>query len=331
MSAYIYFKMPRLKKIYYAQTHFDYSNKIIQTNLTKPFFVLSAFNNKNKCLHADISGASALKKNYQINHPFYFLHQPKELEANYKFLVSNAVKELNLPKSKLKKVVLAQAKIIKCSNCDLLDTFKIICNDYDNHFCYLVTDTKLGTYIGATPELLLGSNNKNLLTVALAGTKNNMHKKWTNKERDEQQWVKTHIEESLKNLNISYKPKATKTIKSGNLYHLLTKYHINISSNFIPKLLLKLNPTPAVAGYPVSSSIAYINSCENEQRGFYSGFVGIINGKKPANLYVNLRCAQVFKNKIKLFAGAGITALSIPKKEHSETLKKMDAIGKYFR
>jgi isochorismate synthase len=42
---------------------------------------------------------------------------------------------------------------------------------------------------------------------------------------------------------------------------------------------------------------------------------------------VNLRCAQIFQNQIKIYVGGGITAESNPEKEWEETELKSGTVG----
>ena len=62
-----------------------------------------------------------------------------------------------------------------------------------------------------------------------------------------------------------------------------------------------------------------IRETENYNREYYSGYLGTLDKKGNAELYVNLRCLQVFSNKTIIYAGGGITAGSNPLAEWEET------------
>ena len=59
---------------------------------------------------------------------------------------------------------------------------------------------------------------------------------------------------------------------------------------------------------------------------FYCGFLGAINLQNQTNIFVNLRCMEIFDDKLVLYAGGGITAHSDPEKEWNETVIKCQTI-----
>ena len=192
----------------------------------------------------------------------------------------------------------------------------------------LVSIKNIGTWVGATPELLLNVTIENLTTVALAGTQLKDNSKWTEKESEEQLWVVRYIENILaefevKDLDIA----ARKSISSGNLEHLYTqiafKKEGTENNNLASQLLYHLHPTPAVGGLEKNEAIKFIKANENFNRSYYSGFLGEVNNENAA-LYVNLRCMQITNNGLIGYAGAGITKDSIPEKELQETEDKLN-------
>ena len=93
-------------------------------------------------------------------------------------------------------------------------------------------------------------------------------------------------------------------------------------------LVLLLHPTPAVGGLPKIKAINFINFIEGYNREFYAGYLGEIgyNDNSKTDLYVNLRCMKIQKNKdnfeANLYIGCGITKDSIPENEWFETVNK---------
>ncbi|MFN4083461.1 MAG: chorismate-binding protein [Bacteroidia bacterium] len=327
---YIYFRLPRNKKIYFAYSQLS-TKPVSLSNLPKKqqSFVLSPFNYGNKVYAANLSNVKAVTNNFKPTHEFYFLSEPKIKHDDYIKNV-NSIIDLLKSKNKLQKVVLARTKLIPYIQKDIFGVFEKICNSYPKNFCYLVSSKKTGTLIGASPEVLLDYKNDVANTVALAGTKKNSDTKWSNKEYNEQLLVQQHIENQLKLKNIKFKKSKTTTVKSGNLFHLVNKFSFKINYQKLPEVIKSLNPTPAVAGLPVKKSIDIIKTKESFSREFYSGFIGLHNFNKRSCFYVNLRCASLFKNKLLLFAGAGITADSNAEKEYIETQNKMLAIEQFF-
>jgi isochorismate synthase len=69
-----------------------------------------------------------------------------------------------------------------------------------------------------------------------------------------------------------------------------------------------------------------IRIVEKHDRGFYTGFLGPWNLSGESKLYVNLRCAQLHKNKMSLYVGGGLTAESNPEDEWEETVRKSQTL-----
>jgi isochorismate synthase len=99
----------------------------------------------------------------------------------------------------------------------------------------------------------------------------------------------------------------------------------------LPDLLLPLiHPTSATCGTPKDKALALILQYENTPRLLYCGFWGALNIEGKSAVYVNLRSAQLFANGYSAFAGAGITADSVPASEWLETEHKLEAIQKIW-
>ena len=235
----------------------------------------------------------------------------------------------------LKKVVLSRIELMSISSVDLTLVFNKLLSFYKNSYVYIWFHPKVGFWVGATPEKLLTIKGGFMETVALAGTTNIDSEglvTWSKKEIDEQQYVKSYILDSLVNIvdNLSYSK--TVNIKSGELYHLCT----TISANLKPfcdynSIVDLIHPTPAVCGIPLDTSKEFISVNEGYDRSYYTGYLGVISPKnKSVKLYVNLRCAEVFNNFIKIYVGGGITKDSNPIDEFEETLAKSSVMKNVF-
>ena len=73
--------------------------------------------------------------------------------------------------------------------------------------------------------------------------------------------------------------------------------------------------------FPHKESFKLISEIEGYNRRYYSGFLGEINlESKSASLFVNLRCAELIKDLLNIYVGAGITNESIPTLDDVEYL-----------
>jgi isochorismate synthase len=111
-----------------------------------------------------------------------------------------------------------------------------------------------------------------------------------------------------------------------NFDHLKTTiFAENIALEKAKILLNELHPTPAVCGVPKDKALKIINELEANNRSFYTGYIGLVENNE-LELFVNLRCASVFKDSVSVFVGGGITTKSNPEKEWEETELKSKVI-----
>ncbi len=259
------------------------------------------------------------------------LHLPESTQneaisyEDYIQLIEQTVEELKSD-SATKKIVISRIKEIEETNLDLIETFKNLHQHYPNAYVYLRYDAQEGCWIGASPELLLKENNQLIQTVSLAGTKAK-EDEWTEKEYHEQQVVTDYIVSTLEPFTSYLDIEGPFSVNAGFFEHLKSYISAQIKDkNQLYELLKALHPTPAVGGMPKDLSKEFILQNEGYDRTFYAGFMGFDNGNE-AEYFVNLRCAQLFSNKVKLYVGGGIMPDSIPEKEWKETEMKSKTIG----
>ncbi len=253
--------------------------------------------------------------------------------SDYKQLV-----ELGLHKiesGNLEKIVPSRFKDINLTqNFDPLNSFDQLCEKHPMALVSLVSSPETGTWLGATPELLVSVGDNKFKTVALAGTLpyspeiNLKSVAWTQKEIEEQALVCRYIINCFKKIRLrEYDEHGPKTTVAGNVMHLKTDYEVDMLATNFPQLgsvMLKLlHPTSAVCGMPLENALAFLNEHEGYDREFYSGYLGPVNVKKESIIYVNLRCMQLFKYAVRIYAGAGVTADSVSDLEWNETEMKM--------
>lgn len=215
------------------------------------------------------------------------------------------------------------SRIEQCSfTSDPKTFFDALCEKYPDAFVYLVSSELFGTWIGATPEVLLAGENEQFYTYALAGTKSSEESiEWTSKEYQEQQYVADFIQNILVSAGVEeLNASEVKTVNVGPVEHLRTDFNFRTSDSNRMNLVEQLHPTPAVSGAPRAKSIELIYSVEKHQRSLYAGFIGPLESN--LNLFVNLRCAQLFEDECYLYLGGGYTKDSVPENEWIETENK---------
>jgi len=202
------------------------------------------------------------------------------------------------------------------------EVFDDLAEKYPSAFVYLISSEHFGTWIGATPEILISCEKGVGETVALAGTKRaDDQSEWEEKEKFEQQYVTDFIENQLKHLSLgSISQQGPKDRIAGPVKHLETKFEFKLNNTHPIEIANKLHPTPAVSGLPQNEAIDLIKNSEEHDRSLYTGCIGLVG--EQTQLFVNLRCAQYFDNEYFLYLGGGFTKDSEAEKEWEETENK---------
>jgi len=221
---------------------------------------------------------------------------------------------------------------------DVIKIFHKLCDAYPDAMVSLVSSEETGTWLGATPELIVSLDEQSQFrTAAVAGTK--LHRPgmdlksvaWTEKEIEEQALVSRYIVNCFNKIRLTdYEEHGPRTSVAGNLLHLKTEYNVDLKAVDFPQLgsvmLDLLHPTSAVCGMPLEKAQEFLKAHEGYDRQFYSGYLGPVNFKNESHMFVNLRCLQLFPKKAIVYAGAGVTIDSIPEKEWEETEMKFDTL-----
>jgi isochorismate synthase len=228
----------------------------------------------------------------------------------------------------IEKAIFSRIKLVeKDEETEMDAVFRRMAEKYQSQaLVYLASDEKFGTWMGATPEILLSGNEKSMHSMALAGTKREEATEWTSKEQEEQQYVADYVKakinaQSPQNLAVS----TTETVKKGAVYHLQTSYEFQLGKEKWNALMQTLHPTPAVCGTPSDLAQDYILTNEPHEREFYTGLIGW-KGSDRLSVFVNLRCMQVFENNFALYVGGGITQASDIANEWQETEDKSETL-----
>ncbi len=247
--------------------------------------------------------------------------------------------------SVLQKIVLSRSFKVDFDDFDIYNAVARLMRTYDNSYVYLWHHPEIGTWMGATPELLINYQNGQVKTVSLAGTvtdflnkgyskdiqdnligdailrKAEMPDSWGVKEFNEQQIVTDYIVESLKKFTTNIKVGKPQTVRQGHLEHIKTDISAILRGADLTGVIRQLHPTPAVCGLPIETAKRYIKQIEDYDRKYYTGFLGE-KRDDTVSMYVNLRCMEVLTGALVLYVGGGIVSGSQPAKEWQEILLK---------
>ena len=256
-------------------------------------------------------------------------------------LVAKGIQAID--EGRLEKIVAARTKMIPLpTEFDLGKTLAKLLSSYPHSFVNFFHLPGIGTWMGASPEVLIETKGDFFYTMSLAGTQpaqgDNPLKSaaWTQKEIEEQALVSRYIVDCFKTIRLrEYEEHGPKTVLAGNLLHLRSDFRVNTQttgfSNLGSVMLGLLHPTSAVCGMPRKEALNLLKTEEGWDRNFYAGFLGPVGIEQETSIYVNLRTASLGKEHALLYAGAGVTEDSVPEKEWEETELKCDIIGKFIQ
>ena len=209
-----------------------------------------------------------------------------------------------------------------------LELFRRACERYPRMFISLTYTPYSGLWLTATPEILLSGEGNRWHTMALAGTMPYADQvSWSDKNIQEQRYVATYIAKTLEQFTDDCQEEGPKTARAGHLAHLRSDFTFSLHDDTsIGQLLDALHPTPAVCGLPKHESYHFILQHEHHDRSYYSGFMGPLSVNGQTNLFVTLRCMQIFEHSYRLYAGGGLLKDSIEELEWQETETKLDTM-----
>lgn len=322
-------------------------------DFTETGFVFAPFDSGQPAILLSID--SKLEAQYLPNNISKALKEIEEVKYNssqrefHINLVKKGIRQIQL--GEFQKVVLSRKFETEFEKSPL-NLFQRLLDTYENAFCYLWHHPEIGTWLGATPEILLKCENRQFTTMSLAGTKNyvkNQPPVWGNKELEEQQLVTDYISHALEKTVSNLQQGKRESIRAGNLWHLRTKLTGSIEKKDLKKTIEALHPTPAVCGLPLEATKSFILENENYSREYYTGFLGELNFKSEKDrtsssrnqeskayrsikntttLFVNLRCMQLKESNAHIYVGGGVTQDSNPESEWQETVAKSKTISR---
>jgi menaquinone-specific isochorismate synthase len=193
-----------------------------------------------------------------------------------------------------------------------------------------------GGLVGATPELLVRRQGREVSALVLAGTSPRGGRPDEDaelgaallasaKNTEEHAYAVASVREALAPLCADLDvPGQPSLLKLANLHHLGTPVRGTLAADRSALSLAgALHPTAAVCGTPTETALELIRELEHMERGRYAGPVGWVDAHGNGEFAIALRCAELDGRQARLFAGGGIVADSDPPAELAETEVKL--------
>lgn len=250
---------------------------------------------------------------------------------DWRLAVEEAVRRLTA--GEIGKVVLAREVVVEAeSPFSQVAALQHLRRSYPSAYRFVIDG-----FLGASPELLVGRDGREVHARPLAGTLPRkvdvvadqaqmtalLH---SEKNRSEHRYLSDMMRETLApfctRLDV---PLAPEVVSLANVHHLATPVHgvLTDPGTSVLELVAALHPTPAVAGVPTAAAIDVIAELEQMDRGRYAGAVGWVDADGNGSFAVAIRCAQLRGDRAQLYAGCGIVAASSPERELEETQWKL--------
>lgn len=347
MAAFAFYRLPYKDSYTLVMQNDDDPEKLSSVDELngKSGFVIAPFMPSEECpillMRPDVVKNIKLKSEMTIQEAEVSLSSKKEKQA---YAQDFETFHEQLEKGKFDKIVLARCSKMRsqaCAHIQAKELFLKACQMYPRLFIALVSTTQSGTWLMATPEILLSGNGCEFKTMALAGTqpapastivsdKPIEGVEWQEKDQMEQQYVTDYIEDVISEFSQHYTKKGPFTTMAAQLYHLRTDFLFRLDDiDCLGDVLDELFPTPAICGIPKEETRQFILDNESIDRKYYSGFVGPLMPNSETHLYVSLRCMNIHQGgKFDLYAGGGLLAESEMEKEWLETEAKMQTMRK---
>jgi menaquinone-specific isochorismate synthase len=189
--------------------------------------------------------------------------------------------------------------------------------------------------VGATPELLIRREGRDVSSLVLAGTMGRGGSQADDdalsaallasaKDAEEHQYSVDSVRELLAPLcaSLTVDP-APFLLQMADYQHLATKVTGVLTRDASAlALAASLHPTAAICGTPTETALELIRELEGMDRGRYSGPVGWVDHHGNGEWGIALRCGEIEGSRVRLFAGCGIVAGSQAEAELAETETK---------
>jgi menaquinone-specific isochorismate synthase len=189
--------------------------------------------------------------------------------------------------------------------------------------------------VGATPELLIRREGRDVSSLVLAGTMARGGSQADDealsaallasaKNAEEHGYSVDSVRELLAPLceTLAVDP-APFLLRMADYQHLATKVSGVLAGDASAlALAASLHPTAAICGTPTQAALELIRALEGMDRGRYSGPVGWVDSRGNGEWGIALRCGEIDGYRARLFAGCGIVAGSQAEAELAESETK---------
>lgn len=250
----------------------------------------------------------------------------------WKQTVAEAVRRISV--GGISKVVLARDLVAELeSPLDVRSPLGRLAVDYPGCWTFHVDG-----FFGSTPEMLVRLERGLVTSRVLAGTirrtGDDTHDlvlagslARSSKDREEHEYAVRSVSEALAphctSMNV---PESPYVLHLPNVMHLATDVTGVIRhETSVLHLAASLHPSAAVGGTPTVAALRLIEDLERLERGRYAGPVGWIGASGDGEWGIGLRSAQVEDDgsRVRLYAGCGIVADSVPADELAEADAKL--------
>ena len=241
MAAFAFYRLPYKDSYTLVMQNDDDPEKLSSVDELngKSGFVIAPFMPSEECpillMRPDVVKHIKLKAEMTIQEAEVSLSSKKEKQA---YAQDFETFHEQLEKGKFDKIVFARCSKMRsqaCAHIQAKELFLKACQMYPRLFIALVSTTQSGTWLMATPEILLSGNGCEFKTMALAGTqpapastivsdKPIEGVEWQEKDQMEQQYVTDYIEDVISELSQHYTKKGPFTTMAAQLYHLRTDF-----------------------------------------------------------------------------------------------------------
>lgn len=195
--------------------------------------------------------------------------------------------------------------------------------------------------LGASPESLIHTTGRQMITNPIAGTRARGKTKEEDRQlKNELLTDRKEVAEHNMLVNLSkqdlmkvcHKDSITVPVymeieKYEHVMHIVSVVHGTLKNNFTSiDALLACLPAGTVSGEPRPQAMEIINKLESKNRGVYGGSIGYIGFNYDLNMALAIRFLTIKDNIAYLQAGAGIVQDSDAKEEYLETLQKAKSL-----
>lgn len=267
---------------------------------------------------------------YEFDHPSIF----PQLNSTLKLPSSTTQKQAQIGIETIQEAInsnlLSKCIYAQIKNVALTQpvTLKSIIDHPSESIKFFIQWNKDLIFTGMSPEYLYKKEGQLIFIDALAGTAYSQEGLDSQKIKDEFNFVKQDIQESIASL-----------ITSGSFDKqdsYLTHHHIMHRHNIFKgvlktqtthkELIEALHPSAAISGYPKKEAQDLIKKVELFDRGLYASGIGFYTPLQ-ARIAVGIRSLMVDRHHAYLFAGSGITKESTFASEYQELQEKLELMS----